>query len=188
MLEILKFFKNLNSFSKWCSLFIIYNTPGLSGRKISVISGMGWAPIKKSLDELCQHKLVVRQKDGRSYSYFPNNHHILYPFLKDLFEEMEHIHEVLFKDLSLTVFENTPEELLSLKLSSENIYLITLSEEVYRLERAIRNYLEKKGLGDLKLNLVPFRALKIPEKYKEIARISGRTCGVSFSKLLKRGF
>ncbi|OAQ21289.1 hypothetical protein [Thermosulfurimonas dismutans] len=184
MQEIFFFLKTLNSLSKWSILFIVYHYPGLSGRKISDLSGMGWAPIKNSLDELCKAKYLIRKKEGRCYAYFPNNDHILYPFLKKFFKELSHIHELIFKDLLTNVFQDSKEGLLTLKLTNTHLYLITLTKEVYKIEEHIRKHLEKRGLGKLELRLLPYQSLRIPEIYHEVSKETGRIFGLTLSQLM----
>ncbi|RUM89247.1 MAG: hypothetical protein DSZ24_01695 [Thermodesulfatator sp.] len=175
-------FRLLNSSSKWLILSIVYSNPGLSGRKISHLSGMGWVPIHNSLKELYQHRFILRQKVGKSYLYFPNEKHIFFPILKRLFQDLEKIHTVLYYDLQQK-FKKNDQDLLALKLTASTLYLITRSE-CRHLREEVELYLAERGLGFMDFELIPFTRLDHAE-YRHLSLLPGKVCGLPLLQLLK---
>ncbi|MBX6423582.1 hypothetical protein [Thermosulfurimonas sp. F29] len=177
------FFQQLNSVSKWSVLFIVYYNPGLSGRKISYLSGMGWVPVRNSLEDLCRRNFLIRKKKGRAYTYYPNKHHILYPLLKEFFQRLDRVHEILFEDLRRELFGPHEEELLALKLTPSTLYLITRSRADHLLS-GVRKHLHQRGLDFLRLEILSFEELTTEEKRCEIKRLPGRSCGIPLFQLM----
>ncbi len=176
-------FQTLNSSSKWVILSIVYRHPGLSGRKIFQLSGMGWVPIRNSLEDLYRQRFILRRKSGRSYLYFPNEEHIFFPLLKEFFEKIEEIHVQLYYDLRRSVFQENDNDLLALKISSSHLYLVT-RKEGQALEKKVATYLKRRGLEFLLTEIIPFKDLE-KEKYKNLPKLPGKICGLPLLQLLK---
>ena len=176
-------FQSLNSSSKWVVLSIVYRHPGLSGRKISHLSGMGWVPIRNSLEDLYRRHFILRQKSGRSYLYYPNEEHLFFPILKEFFEKLDKVHIYLYYDLRKSIFQDNDNDLLALKVSAPHLYLITRKEDK-TLKKKVHRYLKRRGLDFFSTEIIPFKELD-REKYRHLPRLVGKVCGLPLLQLLE---
>ncbi len=153
-------FKKLNSKSKWLVLWVIYRSPGISGRKVSEEAQLPWTPAKNALDQLVEEGFVLRKKDGKAYLYYPNENHLLYPALNAFFSMVELAGRDLFNELSQKVFSPKGASLLSMKMVPERLFLVGKGA-FEELKRHVERFVKEKGLRGLKVELLR------PEEVKE---------------------
>lgn len=181
MLTAKEILKILNSKSKWLSLLVIFENAGISGRKVAQETGLAWAPVKKALDQLQEQGLLERERKGKSYLYFPNKDHYLFPILKNFFEYLNELGKDLFHELAQEVFSPQKVDLVSLKIC-DDLLLLIIKGEGEDLTEETRRFLKKKGLSKLKFKLIPVSELHQQQK---IIRIPGKTFGADLEALLK---
>ncbi len=173
----LKLIKVLNSASKWSILYIVYNCPGLSGRKIAYLAGMGWVPVRNSLEDLCHKHLIFRKKRGRAYVYFPNEDHILYPLLKRFFGQLDGLYESLYGDLEQRAREHLREKLIGMKVTLSTLYCITPNDS-HHLRRFLEECLHQKGLTRLfNVEVVPYPRVRERRQPPELFTAPGPCYG-----------
>ncbi len=181
MLAAKEILKILNSKSKWLSLLVIFENAGISGRKVAQETGLAWAPVKNALDQLQKQGLLERKRKGKSYLYFPNKDHYLFPILKIFFKYLNELGKGLFHELAQEVFSPQKVDLVSLKVC-DDLLLLIIEGEGEDLTGETRRFLQKKGLSKLKFKLIPVSELQQQQK---VIRISGKTFGADLEALLK---
>ncbi len=180
MLTAKEILKILNSKSKWLSLLVIFENAGISGRKVAQKTGLAWAPVKNALDQLEEQGLLEREKKGKSYLYFPNKDHYLFPILKHFFDYLDKLGKVLFHELAQEVFSPQRVDLISLKVC-DDLLLLIFKGEGEGLTEEIRGFLRKKGLSRLKFKLISLSELPRQQK---LLKLPGKTFGADLEALL----
>ncbi|WP_456434218.1 winged helix-turn-helix transcriptional regulator [Thermosulfuriphilus sp.] len=157
MVVIQEVFRNLGTKSKWLVLSVIYREPGLCGREIARRTGLSWAPVREALEGLEEMGLIEKKTRGRSYHYYPNRQHLLYPALKQFFGELETCVAQIFKELNLA-FRRQEALVLSVVLSPREALVIfeaPQEDQIGELRETLQAFWQKKGLGALAVSLVP---------------------------------
>ena len=173
-------FRRLNSASKWLVLWAVYQSPGLTGRKISERVGFAWAPVKNALDFLVVEKLLLRRGEARNYRYFPNERHYLYRPLLEVFALLEAPLRELFKEACERLL-TVGVRLLALKATEEGLFFV-VNEEREETRPLLRVFLGEKGLAGQGFEVVSLRELQRLEKIRDLP---GSHQGVSIGLLLQ---
>jgi DNA-binding MarR family transcriptional regulator len=180
MLNVPTIFRRLNSASKWLVLWVVYRSPGLTGRKIAESVGLAWAPVKNALDWLTEESFIHREQEKKQYRYFPNQNHYLYQTLREIFALFDTCGKSLYRELAERIF--APQTaLVALKVCGEKLFFIVRGP-VSGYEKKLREYLFARGLGEMSFEIVP---LEEEARLKEIASLPGTHFGVPFSVILE---